>query len=151
MVTQNPFVIPATVLEKFRSRWFPKDVTLTADHCNNCRIDLISDKTLLTSGLHFINIMYDLAWHTSLPEWTTKPWKPYSQSIPVVEGRMRGGRSWWVKLLFNSHSACDSSTRYPSEIGPFLRLPAASILPSPPECPGIIPLPWLIRLVVADL
>ena len=34
MVTQNHFVIPATVLEKFRSRGFPEGVTLTADHCN---------------------------------------------------------------------------------------------------------------------
>ena len=33
MVTQNHFVIPATVLEKFRSRGFPVGVTLTADHC----------------------------------------------------------------------------------------------------------------------
>ena len=33
MVTQNHFVIPATVLEKFRSRGFPEGVTLTADHC----------------------------------------------------------------------------------------------------------------------
>ena len=34
MVTQNHFVIPATFLEKFRSRGFPEGVTLTADHCN---------------------------------------------------------------------------------------------------------------------
>ena len=34
MVTQNYFVMPATVLEKFRSRGFPEGVTLTADHCN---------------------------------------------------------------------------------------------------------------------
>ena len=33
MVTQNHFVIPATVLEKFRYRGFPEGVTLTADHC----------------------------------------------------------------------------------------------------------------------
>ena len=33
MVTQNHFVIPATVLEKFRSRGFPEGVTLAADHC----------------------------------------------------------------------------------------------------------------------
>ena len=33
MVTQNHFVIPATVLEKFISRGFPEGVTLTADHC----------------------------------------------------------------------------------------------------------------------
>ena len=33
MVTQNHFVIPAAVLEKFRSRGFPEGVTLTADHC----------------------------------------------------------------------------------------------------------------------
>ena len=33
MVTQNHFVIPATVLEKFRSRGFPEGVTLNADHC----------------------------------------------------------------------------------------------------------------------
>ena len=33
MVTRNHFVIPATVLEKFRSRGFPQGVTLTADHC----------------------------------------------------------------------------------------------------------------------
>ena len=30
MVTQNHFVIPATVLEKFRSRGFPEGVTETA-------------------------------------------------------------------------------------------------------------------------
>ena len=34
MVTQNYFVMPATVLEKFRSRGFPEGVTLTADHCS---------------------------------------------------------------------------------------------------------------------
>ena len=34
MVTQNHFVIPATVLEKFRSRGFPEGVTLTSDHCS---------------------------------------------------------------------------------------------------------------------
>ena len=34
MVTRNHFVIPATVLEKFRSRGFPEGVTLTADHCS---------------------------------------------------------------------------------------------------------------------
>ena len=33
MVTQNYFSIPATVLEKFKSRGFPEGVTLTADHC----------------------------------------------------------------------------------------------------------------------
>ena len=33
MVTQNHFVIPATVLEKFRSRGFPEGVTVTAYHC----------------------------------------------------------------------------------------------------------------------
>ena len=33
MVTQNNFVIPAVVLEKFRSRGFPEGVTLTSDHC----------------------------------------------------------------------------------------------------------------------
>ena len=33
MMTQNHFEIPATVLEKFRSRGFPEGVTLTADHC----------------------------------------------------------------------------------------------------------------------
>ena len=33
VVTQNHFVIPAAVLEKFRSRGFPEGVTLTADHC----------------------------------------------------------------------------------------------------------------------
>ena len=35
MVTQKYFVIPATVLEKFRSRGFPEGVTLTGDHCNS--------------------------------------------------------------------------------------------------------------------
>ena len=33
MVTQNHFVIPATVLEKFRSRGFPEGVTVTAQVC----------------------------------------------------------------------------------------------------------------------
>ena len=33
MVTQNHFVTPATVLEKFRSRGIPEGVTLNADHC----------------------------------------------------------------------------------------------------------------------
>ena len=28
-------MIPATVLEKFRSRVFPEGVTLTGDHCNS--------------------------------------------------------------------------------------------------------------------
>ena len=41
-MTQNHFVIPATVLEKFRSRGFPEGVTLTADHC----ITLISVEVL---------------------------------------------------------------------------------------------------------
>ena len=37
MVTQNYFAIPATVLEKFRSRGFPEGVTLTTDHCTGQR------------------------------------------------------------------------------------------------------------------
>ena len=32
-MTQNLFVIPATVLEKFRSRGFPEGVTVTAQEC----------------------------------------------------------------------------------------------------------------------
>ena len=38
MVTQNHFVIPATVLEKFRSQGFPEGVTLTADHCTYIKL-----------------------------------------------------------------------------------------------------------------
>ena len=45
MVNQNHFVIPATVLEKFRSRGFPKGVTLTADHCNMTCLTLSGVKT----------------------------------------------------------------------------------------------------------
>ena len=41
MVTQNHFVIPATVLEKFRSRGFPQAATLTADHCTQLKISSI--------------------------------------------------------------------------------------------------------------
>ena len=50
MVTQNHFVIPATVLEKLRSRGFPEGVTLTADHC----IDI--DSNLSQISLKFNDI-----------------------------------------------------------------------------------------------
>ena len=48
MVTQNHFVIPATVLEKFRSRGYPEGVTLTADHCNP---EFISNNRMLAVTL----------------------------------------------------------------------------------------------------
>ena len=52
MVTQNHFVIPATFLEKFRSRGFPEGVTLTADHFN-----LINTDLLLVDLLHVLEVV----------------------------------------------------------------------------------------------
>ena len=52
MVTQNHFVIPATFLEKFRSRGYPEGVTLTADHCNPVFIS--NNRMLAVTLIHHI-------------------------------------------------------------------------------------------------
>ena len=51
MVTQNHFVIPAMVLEKFRSRGFPEGVTLTADHCTLSSLRVSVEKLEVVSDL----------------------------------------------------------------------------------------------------
>ena len=49
MVTQNHFVISATVLEKFISRGWPEGVTQTTDHCK-----YFNTKTLIINLYHLI-------------------------------------------------------------------------------------------------
>ena len=60
MVTQNHFVMPAAVLEKFGSRGFPEGVTLTADHCT-CIIYI----NPLTHHIHNI-FVFPTSWNNSL-------------------------------------------------------------------------------------
>ena len=66
MVTQNHFVIPTTVLEKFRSQGFPEGVTVTAHYCMYLKVSKthfsdIAQKWALTEYGGFGASIYDFS------------------------------------------------------------------------------------------
>ena len=87
MVTQNHFVIPTTVLEKFRSRGFPEGVTLTADHCTEFPIP------------SFVRFHLVLSWEFPSPAWAV---------ASCISGPQAGGTPQidYNKINVTGHSVC---------------------------------------------
>ena len=94
MVTQNHLVIPATVLEKFRSRGFPEGVTLTANHCSYLRSDQIEIYNLSRLPALAVDEDFDLRSDSSLSSMGPK-------MLLGHKIRLQHGFTQWCKFMRN--------------------------------------------------